>query len=95
MTPLAHVGGNRPGVVWHSAMRDGQMITVVLHEKPVRDAMAARQPRASGIERPDAVGDAVSGVVGVAADDDVGAAPGEQLAQLLFADVRSDPRAVV
>jgi len=76
MTPLAQVGGNRPGVVRHSAMRDGQMITVVLHQKPVRDAMAARQPRAAGIKRPDAADNAVGGAMGVAADDDIGAAAG-------------------
>ena len=95
MTSLAQVGDNRPGVVRHPALRDGQLIAVVLHEKPVRDAVGAWQPRAARIERPDTVDDPVGGAVGVSADDDVGAAPGKQLPESLFAGVRGDPRAVV
>jgi len=95
VTSLAQVGDNRRGVVRHPALRDGQLIAVVLHQEPVRDAMGARQPRAARVERPDAVDDPVGGAVGVAADDDVGAAPGEQFPQSLFARVRGDPRAVV
>jgi hypothetical protein len=95
MTSLAQVGNDRPGVVRHSVLRDGQLIAVVLHQEPVRDPMGAWQPRAARIERPDTVDDPVGGAVGVAADDDVGAAPAEQVPELLFARARGDPRAVV
>jgi len=95
MTSPAQVGDNRPGVVRHPALRDGQLIAVVLHQEPVRDAVGAWQPRAARIERPDTVDDPVGGAVGVAADDDVGAAPGEQFSESLFAGVRGDPRAVI
>lgn len=95
MAATAKVGDNRLGVERHAAVRDRHAIAPVFQEQPAR---AARRPRQSGtawIESAGATDEAVSGVVRMAADDDVRARPREQLRELLIVGVWSDTGAVV
>ena len=95
MASAAKVSDHGPGVERHSAMRDGQLITVIVQQKPVGHAADTRQPRAAGIESADAADEAIGRGVRVTADDDISAASSQQLFELLSGDARVDPRAVV
>jgi hypothetical protein len=74
----AQVSDNGSGVERHSAMRDGQLIAVIVQQQPVRHAGGTRQPGAAGVEGADAADEAIGRGVSMAADDDVSTASGEQ-----------------
>ena len=67
----------------------------VLKEQPAGPARRPRHPGTARVEGADATDQTVDLIVGVAAHDHVGVAPGEQVAELLTGEVRVDPGAIV
>ncbi len=95
MTAVAKVADHGGDVKGRGVLGDGQGIAVVVEQEPASGAGGPGQPRGAGVEHPDAVNETIGRDMGMAADDDVGAASRQQRPQLLIGDVGTDARAVV
>jgi hypothetical protein len=95
VAPAVKIADDRIDIEGDAAMGDGQGLAVVFQENPAGRAAGTGQAGAAGIEGPDAVDETVGGDVSMAADDDVGAASGQQRPELLVGEARFDPGTVV
>ena len=91
----AKIADDRTDVEGDTAMGDGQGLAVVFKENPAGGAAGTGQAGTAGIEGPDAVDETVRGDMSMAADDDLGAASGQQRPELLLGEAGFDPGAVV
>jgi len=96
VTAPVQVAGHGAGVVGHGTV-PGDHLTppAVLQEQPVGLARRAGHPGAARVEGADPAGQSVGLIVGVAAHDYVGVAPGQQAVQLLAGQAGVDAGAVV
>jgi hypothetical protein len=96
VTAAVQVADHRSNVEGHGAVLGGQAaMPAALEEQPAGLAGRSRHPGAAGVERADAADQTIHLVVGVAADHHVGAAPGQQAAELLVGEVGIDTGTVV
>jgi hypothetical protein len=95
VAPTAEIAGNGLGVKRHTTLSNGHVMAVVFEEKPVREAVGTRQPRAARVKGADPVNATIRRRMSMAADDEFSAGSGKQLPELLIVDPRLDPRAVV
>ena len=92
---LPEVADNGIDVKGRTAVGDGQGAAVVLEQEPAGGAAGTRHAGAAGIEGADAVSETIGDGMSAAADDHVGAVPGQQCPEFLIGDAGLDPRAVV
>jgi hypothetical protein len=95
VSPASKVADNGINVKRHAALGDDQAVAAVFKEKPACGGTGAGHARAARIEGADTADEPIGGVVGVAADDHVGAASGQHRSELLIGDAWVDPRPVV
>jgi hypothetical protein len=89
------VTDDRTDVERRGAESDVQRLAVVLHQKPARGPMRPRQSGAARIQGANAVNETISSGMSVAADDDIGTAPGQQLPKLRIGRAGLDACSVV
>jgi hypothetical protein len=92
VAPSTKVSDNGRDVERHAALRDGQLVTAIVQQKPVGHASRTRQPGTARIEGANAADAAIGRRVRMTFDDDIGAASGEQLPKLIIVDARLDTR---
>jgi hypothetical protein len=89
------IADDRVDVEGDAAVGDSQGLAVPFEEHPAGGAAGTGQSGAAGIEGPDAVDETVGGDMGMAADDDIGAAADQQRPELLVGEAGLDPGTVV
>ena len=95
MAPPPKIADNSIDVERRAAAGGRQGTIFILEEQPAGRSRRSRHSRAARIQRPNPVNETIGGDVSMAADNDIGIASSEQLAQLLIADARFDPWTVV
>jgi hypothetical protein len=96
VTAAVQVADHGIDVVGHAVLL-GDQVTGAADGKEQPAGLAGRpgHPRTAGVEGADAGDRPVGLIVGVAADDHIGIASGQQAAQVLVGQARVDARAVV
>jgi hypothetical protein len=96
VTAAVQVADHDTDVERHGAVLGDHVASAAFgQEKPVGLAGRSGHPGAAGVEGADAADHAVSLIVGVTAHDNVGAAPGQQAAELVVGEAGIDAEAVV
>jgi hypothetical protein len=96
VTAAVQVADHGIHVEGHGAvLGDHLTLAVVLQQQPVGPAGRPWHPGAAGVDGPDAIDQTVDLKVGVTAHDHVGAAPGQQVTELVIGGVGVDTGAVV
>lgn len=92
MTAPAKIADNGINVERRAVLRDRRAIAVIFKEEPACAPEGSGHSGTPRIQCPNAVNETISSGMGVAADDDIGVAPGKQQPKLLVGDARLPSR---